>query len=79
VRGREGGGPRGASNMHPPSSSSLVHKPWEVIIKERLKAKTKIISKVDILINGGTSMYASSVKNVIFLEMFSLNVSSNSE
>ena len=41
VRGREGGGPQ-----QPAPPSSLVHKPWEDIIKERLKAKTKIISKV---------------------------------
>ena len=45
VRGREGGGPQ--QPVPPsPSPSSLVHKPWEDIIKERLKAKTKIISKV---------------------------------
>ena len=46
VRGRREGGsdqtPQAASRMQP----TLMRKPWEDIIKERLKAKTRIISKV---------------------------------
>ena len=51
VRGKreEGGGPKPVSRMHPHPPFSLIHKPWEDIIKERLKAKTKIISKVCVL------------------------------
>ena len=49
VKREEGGRPQPVSRMHPHPPSSLIHKPWEDIIKERLKAKTKIISKVCVL------------------------------
>ena len=48
VRGR--GGREGQGCNQVPSASQMHHplmrKPWEDIIKERLKARTKIISKV---------------------------------
>ena len=61
VRGRREGGsdqvPQSAFRMHP----ALMRKPWEVIIKERLKAKTRIISKVTMHYSGTSLLRTSEI------------------